>query len=133
MLKFDFAKNYKMVIGTVVVVLLGIGTGYLLSGKAGLGNGPTAQNITNSPNEAGILNSDFKGDTATGKLVEDGIGGEGTHHIERDGGASKNVYLTSSVIDLQSFVGKKVEVWGETLASKKAGWLMDVIKVKVVE
>jgi hypothetical protein len=40
MLKFDFAKNYKMVIGTVVVVILGIGTGYLLSGKAGLGGGP---------------------------------------------------------------------------------------------
>jgi hypothetical protein len=135
MFKFDFKKNYTLIIGTIVVVLLGIGTGWILSGKAKLGggSGQTAKNIVNSSNEAGILNANFKGDTATGNLVEGGIGGEGTHHIERDGGASKNVYLTSSVIDLQSFVGKKVEVWGETLAGKKAGWLMDVIKVKVVE
>jgi len=35
------------------------------------------------------------------------------------------------VIDLSGFVDKKVEIWGETLAAKKAGWLMDVAKVKV--
>jgi len=51
----------------------------------------------------------------------------------RPGGDSQNVYLTSTVIDLESFVGKKVEVWGETIGAREAGWLMDVGKVKVTE
>lgn len=72
-------------------------------------------------------------DTAKGLLVEGGIKGEGTHHLDRDLGEQKYVYLTSSVIDLQSFVGKKVQVWGETLAAQNAGWLMDVGRVKVIE
>jgi len=53
--------------------------------------------------------------------------------LERTGGASQNVYLTSTVIDLQSFVGKNVQVWGDTLSGQKAGWLMDVGKIKTVE
>ena len=80
-----------------------------------------------------MLDPKVKYDNATGDLKEGGIGSEGTYHIERDGGPSHFVYLTSSVVDLGSFVGKKVEVWGETLASKKAGWLMDVAKIQVVQ
>ena len=72
-------------------------------------------------------------DTAEGTLQEGGISGEGTHHLVRPGGDSQNVYLTSTVIDLQSFVGKKVQVWGQTVSARKAGWLMDVGKVKVLE
>jgi len=34
---------------------------------------------------------------------------------------------------LQSFVGKKVMVWGQTIAAQQAGWLMDVGKIKVTE
>jgi hypothetical protein len=41
--------------------------------------------------------------------------------------------LTSSVIDLSLFLDKNVQIWGETLASKKAGWLMDVAKIQVVK
>ena len=51
----------------------------------------------------------------------------------REGGTAKYVYLTSSMIDLSLFVGKKVEIWGETLASKKAGWLMDVARIQVTQ
>lgn len=131
--KFNFKKYWPYIVGSLVVVLLGIGTGWLLSGKAS-GRSATAPNVKVTANEAGILDeSTFKGDTAEGTLVEGGINGEGTHHIERDGGASQNVYLASTVIDLQSFVGKKVKVWGETQSTKKAGWFMDVIKLKVIE
>ena len=134
MFKFDFKKNYPTLIGVVVVVILGIGSGWFLSGKAGLGGGTSvAPGAVISSTEAGIIPKDFKGDEVTGRLVEGGINGKGTHHLEREGGASKNVYLTSSVIDLQSFVGKKVEVLGETFAAEKAVWLMDVFKLKVVE
>jgi len=37
------------------------------------------------------------------------------------------------VIDLEKFVGRKVKVWGQTFAAQKAGWLMDVGKLKVLE
>ena len=59
--------------------------------------------------------------------------GDGTHHLVRSADASKNVYMGSTVIDLQMFVGKKVKVTGQTISSKKAGWLMDVCKIKIVE
>jgi len=132
--KFDFKKYWPYIVVSLVVVLLGVGTGWLLSGKAGRGGSASAPNVKVTANEAGILDEDtFKGDTAEGTLVEGGINGEGTHHLERVGGVSQNVYLASTVIDLQGFVGKKVKVWGESQAVKKAGWFMDVIKLKVIE
>lgn len=134
MKKLDLKKYLPVGLISLVVVLLGIGTGWLMSGRAGASGSPSAQNVKVTSNEAGILDEEtFEGDTAEGVLEEEGIGGEGTHHLVRDGGPSKSVYLTSSVIDLESFVGKKVMVWGQTLSAKKAGWLMDVIKVKVIE
>ena len=59
--------------------------------------------------------------------------GEGTHHLEREGGASQNVYLTSSVLGLQQFVDRKIQIWGETFAAQKASWFMDVGKLKVLD
>ena len=41
--------------------------------------------------------------------------------------------MISSVIDLDQYVGKKVEVWGLTLDAVKASWLMDVGRLKVLE
>ncbi len=72
-------------------------------------------------------------DHAVGVLKKGGIDGEGSHHLVRPGGPSKNVYLTSSVVDLDLFDGAKVEVWGETFGAKKAGWLMDVGRIKVLD
>lgn len=69
--------------------------------------------------------------TATGVLDKGGINGEGTHKLVRPGGASQTVYLTSSVIDLDTLVGNQVTVWGETFKGQKAGWLMDVGRVRV--
>jgi len=51
----------------------------------------------------------------------------------RPGGESQTAYLTSSVLDLDEYVGKKVKVFGETFGSSQVGWLMDVGKVEVVE
>lgn len=58
---------------------------------------------------------------------------EGTHKLMREGGPSQTAYLISSVIDLDQFVGHKVEIWGETFYSEKVGWLMDVGRLKVLE
>jgi len=76
--------------------------------------------------------SNFK-DTAEGTLKEGGIDGEGQFHLVRPGGESQYVYLTSSSVDLSLLLDREIKVWGETFASEKAGWLMDVGKVEVLE
>lgn len=54
---------------------------------------------------------------------------EGTHLLVRDGAVP--VALTSSVVDLNQYEGKKVKVFGETQKAIKEGWLMDVGKIEV--
>jgi hypothetical protein len=53
--------------------------------------------------------------------------------LERAGGPSQDVYLTSSTISFDEYVGKKVKVWGETFSAKTAGWLMDVGRLELLE
>ena len=65
-------------------------------------------------------------------LKKGGIEGEGAYHLERSGGPSQNVYLTSSVLDLSQLVGRKIKVWGETNSAQKAGWLMDVGRAQII-
>jgi hypothetical protein len=121
-------------LGAFLVVVVGVGSAWLISSKmVGGSSSSAAPGAKVTSTEAGILDPKVKYDDATGMLVEGGIGNEGTFHLERDGGPTHFVYLTSSVVDLSKFVGKKVQVWGETLASKKAGWLMDVSKVQIVQ
>lgn len=82
---------------------------------------------------AGVKDPKLFPDSTEGVLKEGGIEGEGSFHLERPGGASQNVYLTSSTIDLSQFVGKRVKVWGKTYKGEKAGWLMDVGYLEVIE
>lgn len=117
----------------LLVVLVGVGTGWLLSGSSrDSDESETTRGAQTGVKEAGIADEATFRDSAEGTLEEGGVDGEGTHHLVRNGG-SKNVYLTSTVIDLQGFEGKEVKVWGETIAAQKAGWLMDVGKIKVIE
>lgn len=132
--KSYFKKVSPYLLVGVLVVLAGVVSGSALSKMIfGGGSHKVAPGAVSTNDEAGKLDPNFKYDNAEGILKRGGVDNEGTHHLEREGGPSKNVYLTSSVIDLESFVDKKVQVWGETGASKKAGWLMDVAKVKVVD
>lgn len=129
--------NRSLLAAVIVVILAGVGTGWFLSSKtslnlAGTGSQHVAPGAKQGVTEAGIADEKSFPDTATGVLEEGGIGGEGTHHLVRDGGPSQTVYLTSTVIDLSSFKGKKVQVWGQTITAKKAGWLMDVGKIKAL-
>jgi len=128
--------KFRMVLVSFVIVVSGLLTGYFLS-RAPMGGNKDSQKATSSEvtitqDEAGVGDDSSFPDTAQGILVEGGIKGEGTHHLERPGGVSQNVYLTSTIINLQSFVGKKVEVRGQTLSAITAGWLMDVGKIKVI-
>lgn len=129
----------KMIIIAVVIILAGIGSGYGLnmftSGSA------AGIKSTTEIQEEGIKEGDVVGvsddksfkDNVEGVLEKGGVDGEGSHSLLREGGPSQTVYLTSSVVDLELFVGHRVEVWGETFAAQKAGWLMDVGRVKVLK
>ncbi len=82
---------------------------------------------------AGISDKKTFKDQAEGILKEGGIEGEGNFHLERPGGVSQNVYLTSTTVDLSQYIGKKVRVWGETFSGQTAGWLMDVGLVELLK
>lgn len=72
-------------------------------------------------------------DAATGTIEKGSINGVGTHILNREGGVTQRASLTSSVVDLDLFVDRKVEVKGETNASNKTAWLLDVGSIKVLE
>lgn len=129
--------SMKFVVILLVVAILGIGTGYLLSGSRSGGSkgGLTALSGSNAVKGKTYGDGDIKifKDTAEGKMTEGGIEGEGSFHLVRGGGEDQYVYLTSSLVDLSEFEGKKVKVWGQTFEGQKAGWLMDVGRLQVLE
>lgn len=136
--KGEKAPVVKTALVVLVIIVAGIGTGYLLSSTTRAGG------KLKSPGqiqETGLKVGDIFGhpdketfrDEAEGVLVKGGIDGEGSHHLMRPGGESQNVYLTSSVVDLDQFVDYRVRLWGETFSAQKAGWLMDVGRVEILE
>lgn len=125
-----------------VAVVLGTGTGYLLArtvmGKmriaapSGTQNGASTQ--TYKVGDAfGNPDTQTFSDSAEGVLLPGGLNGEGSYHIVREGGESQNVYMTSSVLDLGQFANHRVKVWGETFRAQRAGWLMDVGRLQILE
>jgi len=118
-------------------VVLGIGAGYFF-GKTNFGSkvGNSTLSSGRETFSAGQVfgSKDEKTfrDQAEGLLKPGGVDGEGEYHLERPGGPSQNVYLTSSVLDLSKFVDYQVRVWGETNKARKAGWLMDVGRLQVL-
>ena len=117
----------------VVVILLGVASGFALARMKGPAKTPGAPTYSvSSGKEFGVKDTKSYPDIAEGTLKEGGIDGEGAYHLVRPGGDSQNVYLTSSTVDLTQFIGKKIKVWGKTQAAQHAGWLMDVGKVEVL-
>lgn len=129
-------KN-NLFLGILIAVIVGLGifSGYLLSrGKRAVVSteGTISAEKIKKGSEFGVKDPG-KADIAIGVVEKGGIDGEGTHKLLREGGPSQTVYLTSSVLDLDQLIGQKIQVWGETNKAQKAGWLMDVIKVKVLD
>lgn len=121
----------------IILIVLGILSGFGLYAAQTKGTTKIAGKnveVVSTPTEEGVKDASTFKDTATGILQEnDGkITKEGTHILIR-GDKSQNVYLTSSVIDLSKYVGKKVQIWGETFQAQTAGWLMDVGRIKVLQ
>lgn len=134
--------NYTKLVSVLMVLALGLGSGFLIA-QVTIATGVVDKKVEVNEliddaeiTKGLVVGADDKSqfpDEAEGTLVEGGVDGEGTHHLERPGGVSQNVYLTSSNVDLQKFVGKSVKVDGKTFAAEKVGWLMDVGQLEVLE
>lgn len=134
------SPNLLKIVSLVIALALGFGAGFVVKGLTGGKVGrPEGAIVARNVPEAGLKEGDIIGeqnakefkDSTTGVLQKGGLDGEGSHTLLRPGGVSKNVYLTSSVIDLDEFEGHQITVWGETFKGQKAGWLMDVGRVRV--
>lgn len=124
-------KDAKVVLLVyVVLLLLGVGTGYILSRK---GSGPMAPKGTPITDNkvVGVQDATTFKDCASGKIEKGGSDGEGTHKLVREGGPSQTAYLISSIVDMDQYVGLAVKVCGQTLAAKKVSWLMDVGRLEL--
>ncbi|MFA6250190.1 MAG: hypothetical protein WC686_01645 [Candidatus Shapirobacteria bacterium] len=132
----------------IILVITGITLGYFTSRPASSQKSPGLfSSKNNTPVSADSINSSqdlevgklygnqeksFK-DVAVGVIEKGSINGEGTHILNREGGASQRASLTSSAVDLDLFIGKKVEIKGETNSSNKVAWLLDVGSIKIIE
>lgn len=115
----------------ILLVALGIGTGFILSQKnRGSVLAPQGTPIT-SEKVVGVKDASTFKDCATGTLEKGGLDGEGTHKLVRDGGPSQTAYLVSSIIDLDQYASLKVKVCGQTMGAKKVSWLMDVGRLEL--
>lgn len=135
-----FAK--PIMIAALLAVIAGVGTGFAAnrlvnSVDTGVPEGGNLQRVADDTAKEGDVfgspDTDAFKDSAEGYLEAGGVDGEGSHRLYRPGGEAQTVYLTSSVTDLDKLVGMEVKVWGETYKGQKAGWLMDVGRVKVIK
>lgn len=129
-------KNLAIILASLLVVVAGIITGWMFAGSpsGSTGNAPAGiTGVKTTNGEAGLEDTSGLDTEVSGVLEEGGIQGEGTHHLVRDGGPSQYVYLTSAILDLQSYVGREVTIWGQTISGKSAGWLVEVGKIKTLD
>ncbi len=136
-------KNTKIIIA--IIVIFGITAGFWISrfwptkttvSLSDLESSETNSITDNTSLKVGVLYGETDKsftDSATGTIVDGGLNGVGTHILKRDGGDSQTVALTSSTIDLNLFVGKKVQVTGQTNSSTKVAWFLDVGNIKILE
>jgi len=141
--KFNL-KEILLPVGIILAIIIAGGvTGYFLANRGQgsmmvatqskqlIGGVETVQTST----EVGIKDEKAFKDTSQGKIVVNDNKDitEGSHKLLRPGGPSQTAYLTSSVLDLNQFLGKCLQIWGETFAGQKAGWLMDVGRIKILD
>lgn len=125
-----------LIVSAIVIVAIGSLTGFLLS-RGNASKSTTTSTTTpkeiKTDKEVGSLDTKTFRDSAQGKLEKGGFQGEGTHKLILDNNPKNAAYLVSSVVELDQFVGKHVEVWGETMKAQKVPWLMDVGRVKILD
>ena len=133
---FTSGSPGRLILGVVIfATLLGGVTGLVLANKGG-GDKGAAAIITGTPKtpqqDAGTFRDFAEGVIQPKPEPKDPSEyTEGTHYLQRDGAVP--IALTSSVVDLSQYEGKKVKIFGETQKALKEGWLMDVGKVEEIK
>ena len=125
------SKLNKILLLTLALsIISGAGTGYILSNKSPISSAslPVDKEVKNATQDTKTFRDFAEGILRPIDSKTPGEYTEGTHILEREG--AYPVTLTSSVVDLSKYEGKKVKVFGETQKALKAGWLMDVGKVE---
>jgi hypothetical protein len=130
-------NSAKVAVIFIVMIVLGLGSGLLIAKGSAINTKSTIEIGSESEIAAGdtfgVDDTKTFSDVAEGSLKEGGIEGEGQYHLERPGGETQYVYLTSSVVDLGLLEGRKIKVWGQTQRAQHVPWLMDVGRVEVLE
>ena len=130
-------SNPKKLILIVVTLSVGLGilSGFILASKNKAGLASAGLTLTTAKNAQADTRTfrDFAEGTikARPQPSDNSEYTEGTHFLDREGAVP--VALTSSVVDLSKYEGKKVKVFGETQKALKEGWLMDVGKIEEVK
>lgn len=131
----DTQNPKRMLLGIVgLAVFLGIFTGYILSTKnSSTGASPLVVGNAKSAEQDSRTFKDFAEGTIKLKPLPSDSDEytEGTHLLIRQNAVP--VALTSSVVDLSKYEGRKVKVYGETQKALKEGWLMDIGKIEEVK
>lgn len=133
----SFPKKTLIILAASAVTIVAAGslTGYFLSRRnitSSSTTGSTTKEVR-TDKEVGSLDTKTFRDSAQGKLEKGSFKGEGTHKLILDNNPKNAAYLISSIVDLDEFVGKRVEVWGETIKAQHVPWLMDVGRVKILD
>lgn len=136
--RFNISSNLNKIFITIIVVALvgGITTGYVLAssgGKKFISSSPATKDSPKHPSQDKKTFRDFAEGVLEKKPEEKNPSdySEGTHILIRENAVP--VALTSSVIDLSKYEGKKIKVYGETQKAIKEGWLMDVGMIEEIK
>lgn len=129
-------KEIILPAGVILAIIVAGGiTGWFLANRGGKLAITGGKVVVQGPKEAGVKDTKLFPDNAEGKIEinNDENISEGSHKLVRSGGPSQTAYLTSSVVDLNQFLGKCVKIWGETFAAQKVAWLMDVGRIQILD
>jgi len=134
-------SNFVKIIPFLVIIILivtGVFSGAILASrsksiKSGSGDALNEKNLTPEKKEELQVVTRDEAEGVLEKNDDYDIYAQGQWKLIRPGGESQTAYLTSSYIDLDEHVGKKVKVFGETLGTDQVGWLLDVAKIEVLE
>jgi len=140
-MKISKKQKKKFAIFALVAIVAGVLTGFgsaQLKGATNKLSSTEEKEIVSDTSKInigdvfGVQDKDTFADSAQGYLEAGGVEGEGSHRLLREGGVTQTVALTSSVADLDDFVGMEIKIWGDTNKAQSSGWFMDVGRVEII-